>query len=492
MEYGLANKQGKIIVKEKYFRIYDATQHGVFVAVEKDRTIKLLHPQTGKVLQNGKSLKLTEGYNGNNCLILKEGNYFKLYNFKLQPINSQKYYHVKISFVNIHYILAAEDRTWGVLNDKGETVIMPQYSNIDFETTSDNRDLFPTNGLFRVSINYGEAFYVNEQNELQYGATGNTCCALGKGDEAMYLARRYFLLQNINKLKGREKTVLGTTYQTTEKSINNPAEAYKWYREGWLEEKTGEYTTLKLADFLQRHPAFSFYDTTIKAIDLFYSAASKQPFYYIDVANYYYNNDMLDTAAHYYNKAISLTGYNSYAHINANIGLAKIFYKKKNTGLTTLHIQKAKVAATANHTKVYDHMLGELSDLKLAYDNLSYGMVINYQGEKVMVLHKTLNGIELSNGKYLPPSAINYTILKGESTAQFMTKCLACAGTGMVNKTFTTPYAVSYSKSELRTGSTISGDYIKTTTYTTPSTYQGQEACSVCYGSKNVIKKTGK
>lgn len=485
--YGLTDQQNNEVVKRKYHKIYDAPKAGYFIAEDKNHKVELLHRQTGKIIKKGKGLTmLPQGYAGSDFMVLGKNGKYALYNFDFQQF-SKEYYQIKISYHYPQYVLFFENTDWGLMNGKAEILIPAQYMTMDFGQLKDDGIFHPTPYLFRVSRPNQQTIYVDSTNTMDIAATAANCCYRGGGLGADYLAQRAFLLQNLDKLKGVGKTAIAKTYHTTHDSINNLAEAYKWYKLGWEEAPTSLYAGLSLAEFLQAKTQFRDLDASLSFAQLFRAVADMMPYYNIEIAALFMKNNP-DSARFYYEKAISKTKFNSYAHLYANIGLAKLHYANGDKTLAASHLLKAKSAAAANHTQVYAHQVEELAGMKLAADVLQYGQVVLFNGKKAMVLHTSLNGRNLSNGDVIPSTATNFKILN-ESNAQFFTRCPECAGTGTVTKTIKSPYTYSYSISEKHTGSSVSGDYIKTTTYTPPSTYKGEVTCGRCYGTKKVVKK---
>lgn len=498
---GLENSAGKLVVKQKYIQIADFVEQGFFLAIDKNLEIEQLDPETGKIIRKGKGLKLgvlpslydQPSYRANGSktpvfkapyLVLTYNGKAGLYNFQLEKISGEELDEIRVDTQKPQYLYVRKGWNWGLMNEKGEITITPQYISINRGIFPENYSFgYPTENLFRVSDRQ-QTYYVNNRNEIDYAASAELCCQV-KG-ETDQLERRAFLMLHIDKLKGKGKTLLAKTYNSRNDSTDNLAEAYRWYLEAWQEESSSQFALVSLAEFLKAHKDFPFVDAALNWKDLFRIAAISSPAFYNDLAMHYYFQKQLDSAKFYFGETIRHSDRTGYLQIPANLGLARIFKAEGNSELAAKHLNDATTAARHNQVKISDYDLADIG-IQLVR-NLQYGQVVLYKGEKVMVLHETSAGRALSNGKNIPYTATDFKVLN-ESTDQFMTKCLACAGTGVVSKTYKMGYTPSISRSEIVSGSTVSGDYIKTSTYTAPSTYQGTENCRVCYGTKKVVKK---
>ncbi|WP_187174679.1 lipopolysaccharide assembly protein LapB [Algoriphagus sp. AK58] len=484
--YEIVNAKGKTVMKNlRAVEILNEGKH--IIGVKEDYTFELFDVQTGEKVPQESGLKAPLFLSrGNTFLILiQNGNYY-VYDFELKKITKEGYREIKNpDGVRSSLLVKDENFNWGIIHIDGTVQIPPQYLSLDYGGGEMNGILYPVAHLFRASSRNSEPFYINLSNEVDLGATANSCCFVMGNQQVV--GKRLMLLEQSGKLKGVEKTLLGTTYYSTSREYNNPAEAFNWLYQGWQEAPDSQYALVKLAEFLRSNPEFLQAQEGLNLSSLYRLAGKQSPSYLLELAEYFRWENQPDSARFYYEEVVKTTPQTSYTRVGAHIELAKMAFREGNKTLAAEHLNAAKRAASANQSPLPEYKLEELSEMNLA-TNLKYGQVILYKGEKFMVLHGTQKGVELSNGTYLPLTETDYKVLN-ESSDQFMTSCYACAGSGKVTKTFKmTPITV-YSKPELVSGSTVSGDYIKTTSYTTPSSYEGQETCSVCYGKKVVLKR---
>lgn len=150
---------------------------------------------------------------------------------------------------------------------------------------------------------------------------------------------------------------------------------------------------------------------------------------------------------------------------------------------------------TKNGKEVYDMGTLTKSDIRMSASTLSTGMVVNYKGKVAAVVRvepgKEHLGVPLSNGLFIPTNSFDFTVVQ-QPVDDFMVKCPICVGSGTTTKTMKTGYYTSYSTATVYSGSTVTGDYVKVTTYSTPSTYQGTVRCDRCFGSGKVFPTTKK
>lgn len=484
--YEILNAKGKAVMKNlRAVEILNEGKH--IIGVKEDFSFELYDVQSGEDIPQESGLKTPIFFSqGNPFLILiKDGKYF-VFDFNLKRITENGYREIKNPQGKRSSLLVQDKNSnWGIIRSDGTVLVPPQYLTLDYGGGEENGSSFPVAHLFRASTRNSDSFYIDSNNEIDVAASANSCCySMGEGQ---VLGKRMFLLESGDKLQGIEKTLLGTTYFSTNREYNNPAEAFRWFYEGWQEAPDSQYALVKLTEFLRSNPEFLQVQDGLNMSSLYRLASKVSPSYLLDLAEYFRWENQPDSAKYYYEEVIKTTSETSYTRIGAHIELAKMAFREGNETLAAQHLNAAKRAATANQSPLPEYKLEELSTMNLS-TNLRYGQVILYQGEKLMVLHATPKGVELSNGSYLPLTETNFKVLN-ESADQFMTSCFACAGSGKVTKTFKMTPITIYSKPELVSGSTVSGDYIKTTSYTTPSSYEGQETCSVCYGKKVVLKK---
>jgi hypothetical protein len=124
--------------------------------------------------------------------------------------------------------------------------------------------------------------------------------------------------------------------------------------------------------------------------------------------------------------------------------------------------------------------------------SLFVNQVVSYacggaSGKSYVQSVNTIKGtVTLGNGLELTKSC-SFQVLN-ESSSQFFKSCPVCQGSGAtyeVKKTFSGYYT---KESTVYSGSTISGDYKKTTTTPIYDTYVDKTACSVCNGTGRVKK----
>ncbi|RIW13429.1 hypothetical protein D0X99_16800 [Algoriphagus lacus] len=484
--YEILNAKGKALMKNlRAVELLNEGKH--IIGVKEDFSFELFDVQTGeKIAQEGGLKAPLFLCQGNPFLILIQDSNYYVFDFNLKKITENGYREIKDpQGKRTSLLVKDENSNWGIINLDGTEQIPPQYLSLDYGGGELNGILYPVAHLFRATAKNSESFYINLSNEVDIAATANSCCySMG---EQQVVGKRLMLLEHSEKIRGIEKTLLGTTYNSTNRENNNPAEAFKWLYQGWQEAPESQYALVKLTEFLRSNPEFLQAQEGLNLSSLYRLAGKQSPSYILELAEYFRWENQPDSAKFYYEEVVKITSETNYSRVGAHIELAKIAFREGNKTLAAQHLNAAKKAASANQSPLPEYKLEELSTMNLP-TNLKYGQVILYKGEKFMVLHGTPKGVELSNGTYLPLTETDFKVLN-ESADQFMTSCYACAGSGKVTKTFKmTPITV-YSKPELVSGSKVSGDYIKTTSYTTPSSYEGQETCSVCYGKKVVLKK---
>lgn len=484
--YEILNAKGKSLIKNlRAVELLNEGKH--IIGVKEDFSFELFEVQSGEKVPQESGLKAPLFLcQGNPFLILIKDNQYHVFDFTLKRIFEKGFREIKDPKGSRSSLIVKDEKSnWGIINTDGSVQVIPQYLTLDYGGGEINGIFYPVAHLFRASSRNSETFYINLSNEVDLAATANSCCS-GMGNQQV-LGKRLMLLEQSGKLNGIEKTLLGTTYYSTHREYNNPAEAFNWLYQGWQEAPDSQYALVKLTEFLRSNPEFLQAQEGLNLSSLYRLAGKQSSSYILELAEYFRWENQPDSARFYYEEVVKTTPETSYTRIGAHIELAKMAFREGNKTLAADHLNSAKKAASANQSPLPEYKLEELSAMNLA-TNLKYGQVILYKGEKCMILHGTPKGVELSNGSYLPLTETEFKVLN-ESADQFMTPCHACAGSGKVTKTFKmTPITV-YSKPELVSGSTVSGDYIKTTSYTTPSSYEGQETCSVCYGKKVVLKR---
>lgn len=484
--YEILDSKGKTVMKNlRAVEILNEGKH--IIGVKEDYSFELFDVQSGEKIPQERGLKAPLFLSqGNPYLILIQDGKYYVFDFNLKKITQNGYLEIKNpQGVRSSLLVKDDNSNWGIISSDGTVQIPPQYLSLDYGGGENHTILYPVAHLFRAATRNSDLFYINLNNEVDIAASANSCC-YRMGDQKV-LGERQMLLDHSEELEGVEKTLLGTTYHSVDREYNNPAEAFKWLYEGWREAPDSQYALVKLTEFLRSNPEFLQAQEGLDLSSLYRLAGKQSSSYILELADYFRWKNQPDSAKFYYEEVVRTTSETSYTRIGAHIELAKMAFRQGNETLAAQHLNSAKRAATANQTPLPEYKLEELSTMNLS-TNLRYGQVILYQGEKLMVLYATPKGVELSNGSYLPLNETNFKVLN-ESTDQFMTACYACAGSGKVTKTYKmTPITV-YSKPELVSGSTVSGDYIKTTSYTTPSLYEGQETCSVCYGKGMIVKR---
>lgn len=484
--YEILDSKGKTVMKNlRAVEILNEGKH--IIGVKEDYSFELFDVQSGEKIPQERGLKAPLFLSqGNPYLILIQDGKYYVFDFNLKKITQNGYLEIKNpQGVRSSLLVKDDNSNWGIIHIDGTVQIPPQYLSLDYGGGEMNGMLYPVAHLFRASSRDSEPFYINLANEVDLAATANSCC-FGMGNQQV-IGKRLMLLEQSAKLKGIEKTLLGTTYYSTSREYNNPAEAFNLLFQGWQEAPDTQYALVKLTEFLRSNPEFLQAQEGLNLSGLYRLAGKQSPSYILDLAEYYRWENQPDSAKFYYEEVVKITSETNYTRIGAHIELAKIAFREGNKTLAAQHLNAAKKAASANQSPLPEYKLEELSTMNLP-TTLKYGQVILYKGEKFMVLHGTPKGVELNNGTYLPLTETDFKILN-ESADQFMTSCYACAGSGKVTKTFKmTPITV-YSKPELVSGSKVSGDYIKTTSYTTPSSFEGQETCSVCYGKGMIVKR---
>ncbi|MFW2477659.1 MAG: tetratricopeptide repeat protein [Sediminibacterium sp.] len=512
--YGLVKSDGKFAVKPNYIIILSLPHKNAFLAVTQNKGIEILDNKTGKIIEKKKEFqfalpaymystaysyiqnKQKEPFKGQYWILIKDDKY-GVYDFDFKPIADVFFDEIKVDMERPGFLFIKEGTQWGVMNDKGTILIAPQYSEIKFDnhySSEINKPVFTVTNRYKDSSGHHYTTYsVYADNTICYGLSSRWLFASSRNRE---IKAREFLLANENKLTPSDMIDLGNTYYSYSgipDSLINLAEAYRWFLQAWKQEKS-QYIGQRLAMFPTTYNgvAFPFLDTSITSLSIYIILAQTNPTFYNDIGRLYFFSSDFVTAKRYYEKIINNDTVGNYSKSKAYLGIAKIYKTQGDSKLSITYLDKAKTLSRLSgglYPAITQSDIDELENgLNLARSNLRSDQVIEYKGVKAAIVRRTQEGFLLSNGDVLPSLATNYKILN-ESADTYKVKCFACSGTGRISVTVKSSYQISYSTSTLYTGSKVSGDYIKTTTITTPSTYQGSETCRQCYGTKKIYSK---
>lgn len=512
--YGLLKSDGKYAVKPNYRIILPIPDKNAFLAVNKNNSIEILDNTTGKVIEKKKEFQFAlppymystaysslnnrwkEPFKGQYWILIKDNKY-GVYNFDFNPIADVYFDEIKVDMERPEFLFIKEGTQWGIMNNKGQILIAPQYSEIKFDkqhSSEINRPVFTVTNRYKDSSGHQYTTYsVYMDNTICYGPSSSWLFASSRNRE---IKAREFLLANEKKLTPSDMIYLGNTYYPyfgVPDSLVNLAEAYRWFLQAWKQEKS-QYIGQRLAMFptTDNGVALPFLDTSATSLNVYKILAQTNPYFYNEIARLYFFSRNFATAKDYYGKIINNDTVGNYSKAKAYLGMAKIYKEEGNSKLSITYLDKAKAKSQVNgglYPAVGQSDIDELEQgLNLARTNLRSDMVVEYDGIKAAIVRQIKGGFLLSNGDVLPSLATNYKILN-ERADNYKVKCFACSGTGRISVTVKSGYQLSYSTSTLYSGSKVSGDYIKTTTITTPSTYQGTETCRQCYGAKKIYSK---
>lgn len=512
--YGLLKSDGKYAVKPHYTIILPIPNKNTFLAVTKTNGIEILDNTTGRIVEKKKEFqfalppymysaayssfenKWKEPFKGQYWILIKNNKY-GIYDFDFNPIGDVFFDEIKVDIERPEYLFIKEGEQWGIMNSRGTILIAPQYAEIKFDNQSSfqiNDPVFTVTNRYKDSSgNHYSMYSVYIDNSICYGLSSRKLFSGNKNRERQ---ARDFLLANEKKLRPSDMIDLGNTYYPyfgTPDSLVNLAEAYRWFIQAWKLEKS-QYIGQRLAMFPSTYNGMTlpFLDTSITALSIYEILAQTNPFYYSEMARLFLLSRDFVKAKDYYLKIINNDTAGNYSKARAYLGMAQIYKAEGHSKLAIGYLDQAKSkshAAGGLYPAITQSDIDELErSMHLARTHLKSNQVVEYLGVKAAVVRQTQHGFLLSNGSVLPPLATNYKILK-ESADNYKVKCFACAGTGKITVTVRSGYQISYSTSTLYQGSKVSGDYIKTTTTTTPSTYQGTETCRQCYGAKKIYNQ---
>lgn len=512
--YGLIKSDGKYAVKPNYTIILSIPGKNAFLAVDKNNRIEILDNTTGRVVEKKKEYqfalppymystayssiqnKWKEPFKGQYWILIKDNKY-GVYDFDFNPITDVYFDEIKVDMERPEFLFIKEGTQWGIMNNKGIILIPPQYAEIKFDnhySSQVNRPVFTVTNRYKDSSGHHYTSYsVYADNYICYGLSSRWLFASSKNKEKQ---ARDFLLANEEKLRPTDMIDLGNTYYPysgVPDSLINLAEAYRWFFQAWKLEKS-QYIGQRLAMFPSTYNGISlpFLDTSMTSLDIYRILAQTNANFYNEMAHLYFLSGNFSMAKEHYSKILENDTIGNYLRARAYLGMAKIYKVQGDSKLSVTYLDKAKASsqvAGGLYPAITKSDIEEVEKgLNLARSNLSSDQVIEYKGVKAAIVRQMQNGFLLSNGDILPSLATNYKILN-ESADNYKVKCYECAGSGKISVTVKAGYQLSYSTSTLYTGSKVSGDYIKTTTITTPSTYQGIETCRRCYGAKKIYSQ---
>ena len=120
--------------------------------------------------------------------------------------------------------------------------------------------------------------------------------------------------------------------------------------------------------------------------------------------------------------------------------------------------------------------------------SLVKGQIVWFAGDVAYVSSKNSNGdVTLSNNHVIPANSYDYYVTN-INPADYRKPCPSCGGSGTKTVTRSSGNISTYTTKSYHTGSTIKGDYVKTTTHYISDKYQAQETCNVCKGAKTIVR----
>lgn len=488
---GLKDGNGKTIVKPIYQSMIDLTRYGYYVAFSaKSSTFIFLDAKTGA------KASPHEYYN--------QGDMSSLYNFPfaqgLQPMCRMVdgdfrwgYLDTTLKEVTpfsylqarpfeksakLTYLKCADNKKWGLINGRGELVIPCKYDNVHvpiFHGDSTSADF----QAYSVSEN-GKNYYINIDGEVNWNATAADLFHKGKYEEALFL----FFSIPAEELSGAALNLIATAYEKGWGVAINMEEALFWHRRA-VEKNIGTSFGFVGHAFFK---GIGIAPNIDSAMLYYHRAAQIEPYLYAYwVGNIYYYGTGLEKnyakAHEYYQMAAAIQ------EIDAMRKLSKMY--STGLGVTASEetaqqwLKKAKAAAAKSTSYKWED--NPETDIK-SIINLKAGQVVMYQGKKGVIINNSSMGILLHDNRFIPVSTnINAITLLNENAADYQIKCYMCQGKGSYMETVHAGSST-YTSRTLHTGSTVTGDYIKTTTKIQQHYVERNVRCNTCNGTGKCYK----
>ncbi|MGV3546983.1 MAG: hypothetical protein ACO1N4_07975 [Pedobacter sp.] len=504
---GISDGKKFIVKAGKYDKIY--TTKSCFIAVDKNGEIDLLDRNTAKKIGQQRykfedgfawNIKNTVGsqhlkqYEHRFYILRNQNSEYKkyaLYNLDMVPITDFIYDGIygdrlhSSKKIALERLIVKKDDKFGLMLENGTVLIEPKYKALKKPNlfADDIHDVFEVMNPEKPNE---LLYYIHPDDKIAYGANALRFFRVSSTEFNLKEAMNY-LLSNLNDLKPEDKSVIGyinvSPFYT---KTPNYDEGFEWLVKAYKEKQT-YYTAQKLAYFLDREKQYvtyleqsDFYIELLKYLSNFSNAYA----YKLGAAYAYgkgVNRDV-DKAIEYYNKTTNTSENVLYdATVTSAFGeLAKLYNEKndvKNRDRALLW-----------------YMRGGRKDNPLTgktfANRLSVGQVVSYQNKPAAIAAITLDGVILSDGRKIPATSTEYTILN-TSNANYLVKCKYCYGSGKVTRTYknVTTYLPTHTTKEYIAGSSITGPQIKTTTTGGPITQdihvEGQ--CSRCNGTGKIL-----
>lgn len=487
---GLKDASGKVVVKPIYHTIYDFNPYGFFLAAEKN-TGYFLDATTGKPLNVPPHTDVTRYRNQfiNNRMPVKRtiggSDYWGFINSELKEVIPAKYPIISEFKPGVYVtsVYGENEKKWGLIDTSGNYLIPCIYDYI-YVSGNQNDSTSPDFNAVYVKNN-NEMFYVNFNGQKDYNATANRLFYNEKYEDALYL---YFSLPE-HALTPASLQNIGIAYYRGYFVEKNPLEAMVWFEKAAARNMSFSLSSLA---YIYLEGWHGIPTDTKKGIQYLERVIQLDPQYnhvHTELGKYYLfgKNDMPKNPAKAFDyfmirakeKNVEAMRYIAYMY-QKGIGVSQ------NETLASQWLRDAKGVVANNPGAKWQAMPGIDFDHIL---NLKYGQVVLYNGIKGVVINNSFLGVLLHDNRLIPPntSPRDYTILN-EKIQDYLVVCPLCQGKGVHYEKIKSG-SVSFTDHTLYAGSTISGDYIKSTT-TTYNTYVTREIrCGNCSGTGKSFKK---
>jgi hypothetical protein len=496
--YGLVSPDEKFVVKPIYKAIINYSDRNFFLCAKSDGKITFAHAVTGQTIPTKEQyyyplIDYSYNYWGNmqpnkhnrewiEVSRLVDNKFQRGYlDADFNEVFPCSFEELKAT-VPLKLILAKKNNLWGIYHRNGQLIAAHKFDNADIS----GKLFFVGDSTIQVREKGAKEYYsINFDGTLNLGAT-----AVGMTYYNSPVLARMLLLANEKLLTASDKVVLGHLYSNVglpDSLINLPV-SYKWYLEAYNESKS-ELTMSKLATFIVLHRDFMSNRNDVSITHLYEQLATINPCYYENLGDLYYWGSIVpanqDLSREYYQKLIDTQPTENMWTRNGYIGLSKVYKQMGNKEMSVSMMDKATVIGIRINNPVSDYHFDAVG-FSLAR-NLKYGDVVLYKGHKAMVVSTQMStGIKLSNNTFMPFNEANFKILN-ESNASFFTPCTYCRSSGMISREYQSG-SITTTSTSTYSGSTITGDYVKTTSTTIPTTVVREEMCPVCNGMKKMVK----
>jgi hypothetical protein len=487
---GLKDASGKVVVKPVYHTVYDYSQYGFFLAAQ-ENTGYFLDARTGKKLDVPAHMdvyRFPNRFINNRMPVKRVINGEFLWGF----INPELKEVIPAQFpivsefnpgVQVTSVYGKNEKKWGMIDTSGNLLIPCEYDNL-YVSGNQNDSTSPDFNAVYVKKN-NETYYVNFNGEKDYNATANQLFNNVKYEDALYL---YFNLPE-QELTPASLQNIGIAYYRGYFVEKNPIEAMVWFEKAAA--KNMKYSISMLAH-IYMEGWHGIPVQTKKGIQLLERNVQLYPHHnhvHSQLGKLYLfgRDDLPKNPAKAFGyfmirakeKNVEAMRYIAYMYQNG-IGT------ERNEALANQWLREAKSIVANKPGTPWDAMPG--IDFETTMD-LKNGQVVLYNGKKGVVINNSSLGVLLHDNRIIPPNAApaDYTILN-EKKEDYLVTCPLCQGKGVHHEKIKSG-SVSFTDHTLYSGSTITGDYIKSTTKTY-NTYVSREVrCGLCSGTGKSYRK---